>query len=216
MNRFLTICIFFILISSNAFGANDKEGPIRIGDRFQIYNQLTSIFGDSAKEILEKYIIQYPHYFGGRCDLYEAVFKQNNENSGPTGGNFNILNPIFYCFQESDLTANAFTTISSPREGLIIQACTDLLYEGGSPKSGESDEAFNHAKGKICSDADSVCSFNNYVVKKAYNLFFPYYELSEDNATGLKDTIEIDSGDSDDSLRALLYALCQDPNWQAF
>lgn len=206
-NKILKIIFILplLLISLDSSGA----GPMRMGDRWQIYNKLYAIFSgaDDANTRLEQILLDeilgFAYLFGGSCDLHEPTIEKTRIDSAGFRARFIFTDERLRCFRSQDFDTPAVQPSSSARQGLMMQACYKIINDG---------DLLANAKDKFCSD----CTFNENNIQSAYQLFYPYITLTSNNLTYFYDLLKAQGPDDDDPLKDFLLALCYDPNWQAF
>lgn len=192
---------------------DEETGPVRLGDRQQIYNKLYNIFkGDDEEsngqltDYLFDTILKYPSYFGGSCDPFLA--KREQQDTRYIHAYFKLVESTSHqgCFNEVDLGTPLILTSSVAREGLKIQACFNII----GPHDSTDNDYVKNAFSLIC--GEDSCDLDTDNVSSAYKLFYPYINLIEDDKSEFVTSFESESN----PLKKFLYTVCLSPSWQAF
>lgn len=229
MKKILMIHLFIAMIFISGCDCDEdtaveNSGPMRVGDRWYVYHKLIDIFGESVEDNLKEKVIPYASFFGGSCSLYEAVpegttgaiITTNGNDKGKYEFKFTEGSSIKRCYAQADITTALTLKSSVARQGLMAQVCYDIVK----PDESATTAGVSKVLEEICTNPDT-CSFSLTEVEKAYQLFYPYIDLSTDEASGLQvattQGVEgVEYSDGNTPMKHLLYALCVDPNWQQF
>ncbi len=188
-----------MLVDNTSGPGNDNGGTglsasIRLGDRVFVSSFLRNIFGPSSKDIVIENITKSVVNFGGPCD--------------PRGGKVPTA-----CVQMQapsiDTEAPILPVSDSPREGLRMKACRELVFN---------DATLYFAVSRVSETSSPTVAPTDDEIESAFELFFPGRFAPAAVLLSLK-KLSVSAGKNpktpEDPWRYLFLTLCYAPDWQA-
>ena len=194
---------------------------IRLGDRWQTYNTLIKLFSNGEEnsdvgKLIEKYVTEYPNFFGGACNPYEFAFS-------PSDIDLTLPTRIRVDWPESFKTmCKDIGEIQVPylvhgisRIALMVKFCHEAI---------NLDDVMEKMEGIACANNDCYrTGFSKKSINNLFKHFYPYVELKDEDKDGLYEvlcdkstTSKIILCNKSNSVKAFALALCQDPNYLNF
>ncbi|PIK15565.1 hypothetical protein [Halobacteriovorax sp. JY17] len=179
-----------ILLLLNSKGLEAIERKQQLANRFLVENILLEVFGQQVKSYTRKFIIPNISIFGGPCDIYEQVRKDQTSVSNIDGSCFGNKNN-----HKVELSANS----NSLRAGFMLKTCKSIVNDL---------ELMKHyyKKHKITTPND----FNLSSLETIHQDFFPYSKISKEQIKVLK---RLFYATTSKKWNSIVLTYCISPKW---
>ena len=191
------------------------------GDKWKVTNTIAKIFpveNDALDNLTSRYITSQGTFFGGSCDISEAIVRSWSDPWGPCDNSSHGLRRPSYttnfhaCVSNyEDLGCKNITNLKTlryifgaTRSGMMVQFCKNAF---------DIQEVLDYFREEVVEYSASEAGWSIDHTEKIYNHFYPYYKLSPDEVSKLTDAFCSDECDFNSSLYVAGVSLCNDPGW---
>lgn len=186
----------FLIFIFFSLAVNSKEANVtRYGDRVFVSNFLIDVYGEESRSIVEKEVFNKPSIFGGPCDPYSQLLKEDPKNPEAykiIGGNERCIREFFPEYTTSVILENSVL-----RSSAINAVCNKLS---------QCEKCIKTALKKV--DLISTSPFTPENGKKVFHQFYPFSENQFQNYS------KIFKKESEYSWAFAFELFCKTEEWQ--
>lgn len=178
----------------------------QLGDRFYIESVFKNVFGPevSYANIVHHRIIKNQNVFGGPCDPYENLYKENYRGDGSRY--YTSINLNANCQSGVENTTKLHLSSTSLRQGWIIRTCEDLLRYNS--------KAVNYAL-ETAGALKSANFHGDFSYETVNNLYKTFTGVKDLDPSVHQVMLENKNGLSEREFwEATLMTFCISPDWQ--